>query len=80
MYRKKYFDEKKVIRPIYLYVKKEMRKKRIATKLLYKVEEYAKENQINIIELKCFNNNEVATNLYKKYNYISFCTDYRKEI
>jgi len=64
----------------FLYVETEYRNKKIATNLIDEFVLLIKNLGIEIIEVKCFKNNEIANKLYKKYGFDILWSNYRKRI
>ena len=64
----------------YIYVESNYRNNKIATKLIDEFLLLMKKNLVEVIEVKCYRNNEVANNLYKKYGFDVLYSSYRKRI
>jgi ribosomal protein S18 acetylase RimI-like enzyme len=62
----------------FLYVDNEYRNKKIATSLIDAFLNELKKSNIEIVEVKSFENNEAAKALYIKYNFKPLWTNYRK--
>lgn len=70
----------KILKINFLYVIKEYRKKGVATELINKLGDIAKEENIKYIEVQVYSNNLKACNLYLKSKFNNFTTTLRKEI
>ena len=64
----------------FLYVNGEHRNKKIATKLIDTFFEYLKSIDIQIVEVKSYDNNIAAKKLYEKYGFSVLWCNYRKNI
>ena len=64
----------------FLYVNEEYRNKKIATSLIDEFLNLIKEMNVEIIEVKCYEENEAAKKLYKKYGFKPIWSNYRTRI
>ena len=64
----------------YIYVESNYRNNKIATKLIDEFLLLMKKNLVEIIEVKCYKDNDAANNLYKKYGFDVLYSSYRKRI
>ena len=64
----------------FIYVKNKYRNNKIATKLIDEFISFIKKENIEIIEVKCYKNNEIANKLYIKYGFDILWSNYRKKI
>lgn len=77
--KNKSFKEK-VANLSYIYIDKLHRNQKYATKLIQYYIDILKEKNINIIDVKCFENNSIAMKLYKKIGFNPLWINLRKEI
>lgn len=64
----------------FVYIDESHRNKKIATNLINTFLLELKSMNIEIIEVKCFENNEIAKNLYNKFGFNVLWSNYRKKI
>lgn len=64
----------------FVYVDLESRNRKIASNLIDKFLEELKCRQIQIVEVKSFESNEIAKKLYQKYGFNIIWSNYRKNI
>lgn len=64
----------------FVYVDKTNRNKKIATTLIDAFMIELKNMNIEIVEVKCFENNEIAKSLYDKFEFNVLWSNYRKKI
>lgn len=72
--------KEKIANLVFIYVKEEYREQNIGAKLINEYMNILKENNVDIIEVKAYENNNVAKNLYKKMGFNALWTNYRKRI
>lgn len=73
-------SKEKIAHISFVYVETRYRKNKIASKLIDEFSLLVKKNRIELIEIKCYTNNEAANELYKKYGFDILWSNYRKRI
>ena len=64
----------------FVYVDTQHRKKGIATQLITTLFKQLEKRNIDIVEVKAFNDNIAATNLYEKFGFDVLWVNYRRKI
>ena len=73
-------SREKIAHISFVYVETRYRKNKIASKLIDEFLLLVKKSRIELIEVKCYTNNEAANKLYKKYGFDILWSNYRKRI